>query len=185
MGFPSLSEPGRPCPTAEAPLVPPQLISCPTCLPRTTPHPASTKLLLCWQESAFLIITPRKLSLMNASWETFFFFLALITLLIWISLQSHLSSPSHPILCPTKTPCHVAWTQTHPIPWEHWLLQNSPSYPSPSRSRQLAGLGLAVPPAFHAILTAFPGNSLHVSSSSIISCWQRDLLVSFCSVPPQ
>lgn len=89
-------------PSAEAPLVPTQLISCPTCLPRTTPHPASTKE-LCWQQSAFLIITPGKLSLMNPSWETFFF-LGLIKLLIWISLQRHSSSPSHPALCPTNIP---------------------------------------------------------------------------------
>lgn len=128
-GFPRLpsprpSVPGSSCPTAEAPLVPTQLTSCPTCLPRTTPHPASTKV-LCWQESAFLITTPGKLSLMNPSWETFF--LGLIKLLIWISLQSHSSSPPLPTLCSTRTPCQVAWTQTHPIPWEHCLLQGSPS----------------------------------------------------------
>lgn len=67
---PALAVPGSSCPTAEAPLVPPQLITCPACLPRSTPHPASTKVLLCWQESAFLV-TPRELSLMNASWEIY------------------------------------------------------------------------------------------------------------------
>lgn len=119
--------------------------------------PASTKALLHWPGSAFLIITPGKLSLMNPSWETFFL-LHLIKLLVYFFLQCCSYSTPHPALCPADRPlaggdeglpacldpnlslppeCHTCGLPAHPVPGSTACCGALPVSPVPT----LAGAG--------------------------------------------
>lgn len=96
-----LSVPGSSCPTAEAPLLPPQLPNLPS---QGHTSPSQHEGIVVLAGVCFPYYYSWKALTDESQLGDFFFSLGLIKLLTWISLQRHLSSPSHPTLCPTRIP---------------------------------------------------------------------------------